>query len=231
MERIIAKSCSVYGCCKPAIAKGFCDTHRKRLERHGSVLQTRPSDWGLRDKHPLRHSWRSLDRAHGGVHPDWTDFWKFVETVGVRPSDKHFLSRLEKGKPIGPGNWYWRESIICPEIKADKARYMREYAKERRKNDPWYGFGQSLKNHYGITVDDYLKMHDAQNGVCAICGNPETSVDNKTKKVRRLAVDHCHDRKHIRGLLCSACNTGIGLFGDNIATLLSAVEYLKKSSS
>lgn len=228
-ERIVARGCSVYGCCKPAVSKGFCDTHRKRLERHGSVLQTRPSDWGLRDKHPLRHSWRSLYRAHGGIASGWSDFWDFVKEVGEKPSENHRLSRIDDTKAIGPGNWYWRESLSTSISKESRSEYMRAYTKARREADPWHEFRLSLRRHYGITVDDYLKMHDAQNGVCAICKCGETSVDNKTKKIRRLAVDHCHDSKKIRGLLCSKCNTGLGSLGDNTATLLSAVAYLEKS--
>lgn len=228
-KRIIAKGCSVYGCCKPSVSKGFCDTHRKRLERHGSILQTRPGDWGLRDKHPLRHTWRGFDRLNGGLHEEWKDFWKFVEAVGEKPSNSHTLSRIQVDQPLGPGNWYWRESIVSPEKKANKAGYMREYSKARRKNDPWHEFRNSLKRHYGITVEEYCAMHEAQNGVCAICGKPELSVDGRTGNVRRLAVDHCHESNKIRGLLCAMCNTGIGALGDDIANLLSAIEYLKKS--
>ncbi len=52
---------------------------------------------------------------------------------------------------------------------------------------------------------------------CEICG----SVDS-------LCWDHCHTQNIFRGTLCSNCNKALGLFKDEIDTLLNAIEYLKK---
>jgi hypothetical protein len=43
-------------------------------------------------------------------------------------------------------------------------------------------------------------------------------------------VDHDHETNKIRGLLCSRCNTGLGLFFDNISNLENAILYLKKAN-
>lgn len=40
-------------------------------------------------------------------------------------------------------------------------------------------------------------------------------------------LDHCHITGKIRGFLCSNCNTGLGLFKDNINLLESAIKYLR----
>ena len=48
---------------------------------------------------------------------------------------------------------------------------------------------------------------------------------------RTLAIDHCHKTGRFRGWLCSACNGGIGLLGDDLAGLLRAVEYLRKRTT
>lgn len=40
------KPCAYEGCEKLAIAKGWCDTHRKRVNRRGSVEAGRPDWWG-----------------------------------------------------------------------------------------------------------------------------------------------------------------------------------------
>lgn len=85
-----------------------------------------------------------------------------------------------------------------------------------------------LKKAYGITLKDYNELLTKQNGKCSICG-----VDNNgyyRKKPRAFAVDHCHTTKKIRGLLCSDCNTGIGLLKDNIDLLNNAIKYLNKSN-
>lgn len=111
-----------------------------------------------------------------------------------------------------------------------KADYMREYGRIKRAADPWHELRISMKKHYGITVEQYLEMHDKQGGVCAVCGCAESSVDPRTKRVRRLAVDHCHDTGKIRGLLCSSCNTAIGQMKDDVRILSSAISYLQKHS-
>jgi hypothetical protein len=74
---------------------------------------------------------------------------------------------------------------------------------------------------FGISLEHYEQLLESQNGVCAICKKGEQSNRNKT-----LCVDHCHDTGEIRGLLCSHCNRGIGLLGDNPETLESAITYL-----
>jgi hypothetical protein len=42
-------------------------------------------------------------------------------------------------------------------------------------------------------------------------------------------VDHCHDRGHVRGLLCHNCNVGIGNFQHDTAVLESAIQYLNQT--
>jgi hypothetical protein len=76
----------------------------------------------------------------------------------------------------------------------------------------------SLKRRYGI---------NKQNGLCAICKNPETMIDKRTKAPRSLAVDHCENTKQVRGLLCKECNTAIGSLKHDISLLESAILYLQ----
>jgi hypothetical protein len=79
----------------------------------------------------------------------------------------------------------------------------------------------NLKSKFGLTEDQYAELLAAQGGRCKICGRTPKELGR-----RYLAVDHCHTNGHVRGLLCSACNCGIGMFGDDIARLQSAIEYL-----
>jgi hypothetical protein len=85
-----------------------------------------------------------------------------------------------------------------------------------------------LKIKFGVTLDDYNKMFEAQNGVCAICGKPETSVDWRTKNIKYLAVDHDHQTGKVRGLLCSKCDRGIGYFDEERDLFYKVINYLNK---
>lgn len=72
---------------------------------------------------------------------------------------------------------------------------------------------------YGLTVEQYQQLLKEQGGVCKICRLPPAA--------RRLAVDHDHDTKVIRGLLCVSCNRGLGMFRDNPNLLSEAKSYLE----
>jgi hypothetical protein len=74
---------------------------------------------------------------------------------------------------------------------------------------------------YRIRLEDYRRILDNQNGVCKICHGPPAEGS-------RLYVDHCHNSEVVRGLLCRACNTGIGQFKDNTDLLMRAIEYLQQ---
>jgi hypothetical protein len=57
-----------------------------------------------------------------------------------------------------------------------------------------------LRRTYGITVEQYDELLARQNGCCAVCLKPEETF------TVRLAVDHDHATREIRGLLCRYCN-------------------------
>mgnify|MGYP000296437779 FL=1 len=71
---------------------------------------------------------------------------------------------------------------------------------------------------YGLSVAAFLEMVASQQSRCAICLTTHSQAD--------LHVDHCHATGTVRGLLCSFCNTGLGLFRDNPEALRMAVRYL-----
>jgi hypothetical protein len=84
--------------------------------------------------------------------------------------------------------------------------------------------GSGTGIHYdAFTEVDYQRLHKAQGGVCAIC--------NFIPLRRPLVVDHDHTTGEVRGLLCSQCNLGLGLFRDEPDYLTQAKEYLLRHLS
>lgn len=79
-----------------------------------------------------------------------------------------------------------------------------------------------LKTKYGLSLNDYQTMLESQNGVCKTCGTNSPGG----RKDTYFHVDHCHKTGKVRGLLCAACNSVLGLVQDNPETLLNLIEYL-----
>jgi len=62
------------------------------------------------------------------------------------------------------------------------------------------------KFEYGITPEDYERLVLQQNGGCAVCG-----ASSAGERYGVLQVDHDHRTGRVRGLLCTRCNTQLGI--------------------
>jgi hypothetical protein len=78
----------------------------------------------------------------------------------------------------------------------------------------------------GITITEFNNLLKKQNKVCAICKKPETAF--LKGRVKKLSIDHCHNTKKVRGLLCGRCNAAIGLVKEDIGILSAAITYLNE---
>jgi hypothetical protein len=85
---------------------------------------------------------------------------------------------------------------------------------------------RDLKRAFGITLDDYHRMFDRQQGLCAICKQPEKWTRNG--KLVALSVDHNHKTGKVRELLCYQCNTALGKLREDLGIIESMVEYLRR---
>jgi hypothetical protein len=86
--------------------------------------------------------------------------------------------------------------------------------------------GYKLKTTFGITRDDYEMMLIRQRGCCGIC----ESWDAKTTS-GVFHVDHNHQTKQVRQLLCANCNHAVGKVMDDTGIAKKLVAYLEKWSN
>lgn len=82
-----------------------------------------------------------------------------------------------------------------------------------------------LKRTYGMTEDEYDTLSIVQGHRCALC---RCVNKNRIGEERPLVVDHSHRSGSNRGLLCDACNKGLGCFRDSQELLLRALVYLRE---
>lgn len=135
----------------------------------------------------------------------------------VLPLEENFYRNKEQD------SWQWD----CKLCVAEKRSIWRSEDPDRQRN-------YNMKK-YGIDMDDYRRLLESQGGVCGICKrNPEDCNRGL------LFIDHDHlcEEEHgrifaecIRGLICQGCNNGLGAFGDSIAFLWGAIEYLENYQS
>jgi formate dehydrogenase maturation protein FdhE len=98
----------------------------------------------------------------------------------------------------------------------------RAAGKRWRERNPRGEINHRLKFLYGITLDQYEQMFADQHGLCLICRLPEPSGT-------RLAVDHCHSTKKVRGLLCKKCNSALYIL-EREELRKAAEKYLEERS-
>lgn len=124
------------------------------------------------------------------------------------------------------------------DLQKQNIKYRKEHKEQIKKQQhDWYETKKEhvkaasrrsqLKRKYGLTIKQYNNLLNKQNGVCAICGKPETTIIKGTTS--NLSVDHNHITGEIRGLLCIKCNVALGSFmvdKEGINLLLSATQYV-----
>lgn len=131
------------------------------------------------------------------------------------------LFKNAKNRPYG-------KSTICTECDKERTRTWRTKNKESH-NEYTQAYYEANKDKirsgnyerkYGITLEEYNEMLEAQNNCCKICNKHEDTFN------KQLFVDHCHTTGEVRGLLCHNCNSLLGLAYDDRNILQKAIEYL-----
>lgn len=119
-----------------------------------------------------------------------------------------------------------KNKYFCKQWRSDEGK--KKYEHDRKSAD----FMQSrrdrwLFNSHGLSPTDLLKILEAQNFSCLVCGVSESGK-------RPWHIDHDHNccpsgkscQKCRRGILCFKCNTGLGCLKDSIPLLEIALQTI-----
>ena len=112
---------------------------------------------------------------------------------------------------------YWKD----PEGQRERvSKYRKSQSKEKLYLS---NRNTKLKQAYGMTHDDYLLMLEQQNYKCACCG-----IDAKEAGIKGLVIDHNHITGAVRQLLCTQCNTALGLLKEDTEIINNLLKYIRK---
>lgn len=78
---------------------------------------------------------------------------------------------------------------------------------------------RTVFKRHNITEEYFNALVTQQDNKCGIC-------QTELQPGYQTHIDHNHTTSKVRGLLCSKCNTGLGLFNENKQVLLNAISYL-----
>lgn len=145
-------------------------------------------------------------RIHGKL-------WR--ERKNTQPEHRNKLRRKARER-------YWR--IRSPDWLKRKCEYEKRRLKDRN-----LIYLSSAERKYKISREWYETQLTRQNGLCAICGQPETTKNARNPNlIVRLSIDHNHKTGQIRKLLCHKCNVALGAFREDINILKNATAYLQE---
>jgi hypothetical protein len=209
-----------------------CENKRCVSPAHLSTSQPRPGRMPLGEAGQYKGKQRredDLERCANGH--EWTDGNLHIDPHGRRicricqsasymrhqgkdPSEHEWkrrkswdnVSKCSNGHLYVEVGWYFNgETRVCRKCFAEK---------ERKR---W------LQVSYGMALEDFEGLLMVQNFACAICA---VSFDPHVRGLNPV-VDHSHSMGQVRGLLCHACNLGIGHFKDDPERLRAAIRYLE----
>lgn len=102
--------------------------------------------------------------------------------------------------------------LASPKSQETHRKINQRYADRNRDK---INFRNRMRTH-GLDPEQYKKMYEEQNGLCAFsgCNNPAEDID------------HDHGTQIVRKLLCHKHNMAIGLFDDNSQMMREAADYI-----
>ena len=117
----------------------------------------------------------------------------------------------------------FKECRLCKKIKPLSEFYFRKDIGDYRSECKECVKNRSRLKATGWSPEEYEYAWFMQGGKCAICG-----CELGTSRYTKPAADHDHKTGKLRGILCTQCNTALGLMKDSPYRLESAIHYLEE---
>jgi Recombination endonuclease VII len=134
--------------------------------------------------------------------------WREKNRERQREADRRFRKRHLKEIRAKEREYYW----------ANRKQELARSAEYARKNKDKIAKRARLKKHR-MTQEEHDALMLKQQNRCAVC---------RKEFIKTPHIDHSHETKKNRGLLCDDCNLGLGRFKDSIEILGNAIQYLKE---
>jgi Recombination endonuclease VII len=120
-----------------------------------------------------------------------------------------------------------RTSQFCLPCANQKARTRRQTHRDEVNDIVRRSY---FKTIYGITPEDKERRFDSQDRKCAACRSSNVGVKYQKQNGRNpWHVDHNHQTKQTRGILCHPCNLAIGNARESVTRLRACADYLERS--
>ena len=99
-----------------------------------------------------------------------------------------------------------------------RKQYGRNWMRKQRAEHPERLKDYNLRADYGIDWETYQEKLNCQNHCCMICKRVMASPH----------VDHDHETKQVRDLLCRECNSALGFIREDVEIAKAVVAYLER---
>ena len=187
------------------------ETHPEKIrERNRRYRETNPRRYEQKDRRYREANPEKLRERDGRYH----EANREKRLAKARRYREANIEKLRESK-----RRYWEANREkCSEAGRRYREANREKCRLWRVND----YRRRLALQRRVTLEEMDAIARRQNGRCAICRTPFSL----TKRAPNL--DHCHKTGKTRGLLCVACNHGMGLLKDDPKLLRAAIRYLKE---
>lgn len=190
--------CKVEGCSRDYRSLGYCQMHYSRVRETG-------------DPGPVHSYHKKSKRYNPPEHCIVEGCTKNRRALGY--CSMHYTRVRREGEPGGSeirrNNYPPRECQV-------------EGCTDKHNGKGFCKYHYRAFYHYGLTPEDVESMYLQQKNLCKLC---QTPLDRS--RSRATAIDHCHETGKVRGILCTSCNTSLGVFRESIPLLERVIDYIK----